>query len=243
MTAGTQKSFNRESKFYKVKFSQIQNSKILRISSRFHNPHTQALTDYLFSKPVTKISKIITRPAKRGTLPKAKPEGTVYAIKTGQLKNSFVDVSEAELVTENFYNDKERAQTVFGDVLIASTGKVSLGKVDINQLEDLAVVDGHITILKINNNKYNSQFLTYFLRSILGAFQIERDYTGATNQIELYTSEIEDFDIPNISLSEQENIVSKISKQLEAQKEIEKQITMKQNQINELIENAIKNID
>ena len=239
MTAGTQKSNAKISKYYKVGFSQIQNSKIMRMSSRFHNPNTQDLTEFLFSKQTTKISKIITRPVKRGKQPIADEDGTVYAIKTGQLKNDFVDISASVLVTENFYYQNERAQTIFGDILIASTGKVSLGKVDFNQIKEKSVVDGHISILKIDNEKYNSRFLTYFLRNILGAYQIERDFTGATNQIELASSEIENFDIPNISIKEQEKIVGKISKQLNKQKEIENNIADKQNKINELIENII----
>jgi len=47
------------------------------------------------------------------------------------------------------------------------------------------VVDGHVSIVRIDPEKYNSLFFVYFFRSILGYFQFERDFTGATNQIEL----------------------------------------------------------
>jgi type I restriction enzyme S subunit len=125
--------------------------------------------------------------------------------------------------------------------LVASTGKVSLGRVDLVEIEQELVADGHISIIRVDNRKYNCQFLTYFLRSILGVFQIERDYTGATNQIELYSSEIENFDIPDFSLDKQAEIVMKIKTQIDAQNVIDQQIEQKQEAISKIIEQALTN--
>ncbi|MCD4664727.1 MAG: restriction endonuclease subunit S, partial [Bacteroidales bacterium] len=115
-----------------------------------------------------------------------------------------------------------------------------LGKVDIVEFEDDAVVDGHVSIITIDEFKYNRLFFVYFLRSILGAFQIERDFTGATNQIELYADQIEAFLIPYIPLKLQEKIANRIKKALDKQKTIESRIEEKQNEINKIIEEAIK---
>ena len=123
---------------------------------------------------------------------------------------------------------------------MAVTGKVSLGKVDYVDFEHDGLADGHIAILRIDSEKYNPLFLTYFLRSILGTYQIERDYTGATNQIELYAAETSNFKIPNISLAEQEKIVTEIKNKLDAQKAIEVKIEEKQKEIGAIIEAAIR---
>lgn len=85
-------------------------------------------------------------------------------------------------------------------------------------------------------------FLTYFLRSILGIFQVERDYTWATNQIELWAPEIENFKIPNISLPEQQKIVDEIKLELDKQEQIKKDIELERSKIDELIEDSIRNI-
>lgn len=240
MTAGTQKSLIKSFKWYDVPHEDISISDILRFSTRFHNPLTQQLTDILLSKPTIKLCEIVTQEIKRGVQPKADENGEFYAIKTGQLKNAYIDISEADMVTTEFYESKTKAQTQQNDVLIASTGKVSLGKVDVYEFEEDAVVDGHVSIVRVNKEKYNNWFLTYFLRSILGTFQIERDYTGATNQIELYPEQISAFAIPDINLTEQEKIVEKIKSQLNEQKEIEQQIEEKRKQIRQLIEETIK---
>lgn len=240
MTAGTQKSYPKTFKIYKTSFSQIQKSKTLRVSSRFHNPLTQKLTNILFSKQTIKLKKILLEKVKRGINPQYDLNGNIPVIKTGHLKNVHIIISKDEFVSINFYNKKKNAQVNKNDILIASTGKVSLGKIDIVSIDKKLIADGHVSIIKIDKNKYNCLFLVYFLRSILGTFQIERDYTGTTNQIELYVNEIENFDIPNISLKEQIRIVEKINSEIEVQKNIDKQIIQKQNKISELIENLIK---
>jgi type I restriction enzyme S subunit len=240
MTAGTQRSNLKETSIYKVTFSLITKSNIVRVSSRFHNPKMQFFYERLHSKPTLKVKDILLEKTHRGASPQYDAEGDIPVIKTAHLKNDFIEISEDEFVNEDFYKKIIRSQVFENEVLIASTGKVSLGKVDIVASDQNFVVDGHITILRVNQSLYNPLFLTYFLRSILGAFQIERDFTGATNQIELYTSEIESFDIPNFKLEVQAKIVEKIKTQLNAQKEIDKQIEEKQKEINRIIEESIK---
>lgn len=240
MTAGTQHSNPKEKSIYKVPFSSIAKSNILRVSCRFHNPKIQFLYERLHSKPILKIKNILLEEAHRGVSPQYDTDGNIPVIKTAHLKNESIEISEDEFVNEDFYKKSIRSQVFENDVLIASTGKVSLGKVDIVLSDQNLVVDGHITILKVNQDLYNPLFLTYFLRSILGAFQIERDFTGATNQIELYSSEIENFEIPDFTLEEQTEIVEKIKTQLDEQKVIDRQIEEKQQAINKIIEDAIK---
>ena len=240
MTAGSQKSDTRILKHYKVNFSQVKSSKIGRISSRFHNPITQELTTVLRGKPTIQIRDITTESVQRGKQPKNDPEGVIFAIKTAQLKNGYFDFENCDLVSTNFYESSNRGKVQFGDILISSTGKVSLGKIDIVDFEDEGIVDGHVSIIRIDQEKYNGLFLTYFLRSLLGTFQIERDYTGATNQIELYRDEIESFEIPDISIDEQERLSQRIKNALDKQRDLEKEIKEQQSKINEIIEEAIK---
>lgn len=240
MTAGTQKSNTKTFKYFSIPFNQIQTTIIFRFSSRFHNPTTQELTKILKRYSTVKVGKIITEKVHRGVQPKFEPEGEVYAIKTGQLKNGYIDLSECEMVSQEFYQNNKSAKVREGDILIASTGKVSLGKIDLIEFESNAIVDGHVSIVRLDERQYNKLFFTYFFRSVLGTFQVERDFTGTTNQIELYADQIEAFDIPDISLKKQESIVEKIKSELDKQKEIERQIGKKQKEISRIIETAIK---
>ena len=160
-------------------------------------------------------------------------------IKTGHLKNSYIEISQDEFVDRDFYNSSERSRVQKGDILISSTGKVSLGKIDLVEIRQNLVVDGHVSIIRINERKYNPLFFVYFFRSILGYFQIERDFTGATNQIELYANEISNFQIPDIPLKSQQKIVDEIKAELDKQEEMKKKIETQRNKIDEIIEKAI----
>ncbi len=240
MTAGTQQSNVKEKLIYQFPFSQIAKSNIFRFSCRFHNPKTQFLNKILFSKPTIKIKNVVSEKVHRGISPDYDSNGEIPVVKTAHLKNGYLDISQEEFVKEEFYAKNSRAQIQRNDVLVASTGKVSLGKIDIVETDQNLVIDGHISVIRLNETKYNPLFLTYFLRSILGTFQIERDYTGSTNQIELYSAEIEYFDIPDFSLAKQAEMVEKIKTQIDAQNLIDQQIEQKQQEISAIIEKAIK---
>lgn len=240
MTAGTQKSNVRSLSTFSMPSSQLRRSNIFRFSSRFHNPFTQKLMDILSEYPTIKVADVITEKVKRGVQPRALPDGEVYAIKTAQLKNNYIELEDCEKVSLDFYEKNARAQLKQGDIVMSSTGKVSLGKVDLIEFEEEGIADGHISIIRIDESKYSKLFFIYFFRSILGAFQIERDFTGATNQIDLYADQIEAFRIPDIPIEKQEKIVELIKKELDAQKEIQKQIDDKQSEISTMIEAAIK---
>ena len=240
MTAGTQIAKDRTLRTFENDFSEVARSDILRFSTRFHNPPTKKLMDFLGSMNTIKIKDVLSECIHRGVGPEYNPGGGIPVIKTGHLKNSYIEISQEEFVNQSFYDSSERARVRKGDTLISSTGKVSLGKVDIVETDQELVVDGHISIVRIDTQKYNRLFFIYFFRSILGYFQIERDFTGATNQIELYANEISNFQIPDISLKSQQKIVDEIKTELDKQEEMKKKIETQRNKIDEIIENAIK---
>ncbi len=240
MTAGTQIAQDRKLRLFKTDFSEFSRSSILRFSNRFHNIPTKKLMEFLDNVKTLEVKDVLFSAIHRGTSPKYNQDGEIPVVKTGHLKNGYIEISQEEFVDQNFYNSSTRPQIKIGDILIASTGKVSLGKIDILEDDQDLVVDGHISIIRIDDRKYNSLFFVYFFRSILGYFQIERDFTGATNQIELYADEISRFKIPDISLKDQQKIVGEIRAKLDAQEEMNRKIEAERNKIDEIIESAIK---
>ncbi len=240
MTAGTQIAENKKLRTFESNFQDLSRSNILRFSTRFHNPPTRKLMDFLDGIKILQVKDILLELVHRGASPKYNADGKIPVVKTGHLKNGYIEISQEEFVDIDFYNSSIRSQVKQGDILIASTGKVSLGKIDLLEDNQNLVADGHISIVRINNKKYNSKFFTYFFRCILGYFQIERGFTGATNQIELYADEISNFQIPNISLSKQQKIVNEIKTELDKQKEMNRKIEEERNKIDKIIEKAVK---
>ncbi len=240
MTAGTQIAQDRKFRLFQTDFSEFSRSSILRFSTRYHNIPTKKLMKLLDNIKTLEVKDVLLCVIHRGTSPKYNPDGEIPVVKTSHLKNKYIEISQEEFVDQNFYNLSTRSQIKSGDILIASTGKVSLGKIDILESDQDLVADGHISIIRIDNRKYNCLFFIYFFRSILGYFQIERDFTGATNQIELYTDEISRFKIPDISLKNQQKIVDEIKTELDAQEDMNRKIEVERNKIDEIIEKAIK---
>lgn len=239
MSAGTQIAQNRTLRTFKTDFNELARSGILRFSTRFHNPPTKILMDFLDCIETLQVKDVIYNNIHRGANPKYNPDGEIPVVKTSHLKNEYIEISQDEFIDQDFYNSSTRSQVKEGDILIASTGKVSLGKIDLLEDEQSLVADGHVSIIRVNEDKYNRLFFTYFFRSILGYFQIERDFTGATNQIELYANEITNFQIPNISLKEQQKIVDEIKAELGKQEEMKQKIEAERNKIEEIIKKVI----
>lgn len=238
MTAGTQIAQNRTLRVFETNFEELSRSEIVRFSTRFHNPPTKNLMLFLDSMETLQVKDVVES-YEKGIQPTYNLNGEIPVVKIANLKNGFIDFSEPEYITETDYLELNEAKKLKqNDIIICATGKVSLGKIDFYDYEKDAITTVDNFILRLNKN-YNPLFFTYFFRSILGAFQVERDYTGATNQIHLYWNEISNFQIPNISLEAQQKIVDEIKAELDKQELLKQQITTERNKIDKIIEECI----
>lgn len=238
MTAGTQIAEEKETRTFNINFSEFSRSDNLRFSTRFHNIPTKKLMDILDSIKTLQIKDIIES-FEKGVQPIYNPDGEIPVTKIANLKNGYVDFSEPEFITREFYSkldDKKKLKQ--NDIIICATGKISLGKIDFYDYENESITTVDNYILRLNE-KYNPLFIAYFFRSILGYFQIERDFTGATNQIHLYWEQISNFQIPNISLKFQQKIVSEIKEELDKQEEMRNNIEKERGRIDEIMEEVI----
>lgn len=239
MSAGTQNSEPKGLRVSRCNSSELARNKTLRLSARANNNATQELMEILTKIPLLHVKDIIVEEIHRGVGPAYDEDGEIPVVKTAHLRNGDVLTSAEEFVTEEFYNKKLRAQVHKGDILLASTGKPSIGKIDliVNDIDYFA--DGHVSIIRIDEAKYNKKFFVFWFRCILGYFQIERDYVGCTNQVELYEEQIKDFLIPDISLKEQGALVEMVEAELQAQENARSSIKKYRNQIDEIIFAAI----
>ena len=240
MTALTQSLNNRKLKTFNINLNELIKSENYRISTRFHNIPTKKMMNILDWMKTVRIKNILSENIHRWASPKYDDFWNIPVVKTGHLKNWYIEISKDEFVNEDFYKSSERSNIRKNDILIASTWKGSLWKIDLVETNKNLVCDGHITIVRIDKNKYNVLFLTYFLRSILWIFQVERDYTGATNQVELYSNEIWNFKIPDINKDYQQKIVDEIKKELDKQEKIKGNIEIERKKIDKLIEESIR---
>jgi hypothetical protein len=158
------------------------------------------------------LKSLCTRPIKRGVQPEY-DDSEIYAVKTGTLKNGWLDWEEAQSVSEDFFeNMKRRAGLRRNDVLVSSTGVGSLGKVDIYERDEPALADGHISIVRINAENYEPALLIQLLRHRVVQWQIEQGLTGSTNQIDIYPNQIESLRVPRLDSDVRKKLLAKVTR-------------------------------
>lgn len=180
-----------------------------RLHYLFFHPKLEVIDAFKKKYKTIYLKDICSEIIHRGKQPEYNDFG-IMVIKTVDLKNLFIDYKNTLKVTQDFFESKPQAHIKKGDILIASTGYVSLGKVDVFNRDESAFADGHISIVRLKDD-YDPYFVTYFLRSSLGQLQFEKWFTGSSGQIEVQPSDLEKFIIPDIILSKQKEIGKKIT--------------------------------
>lgn len=238
MTYGTQKNGNTNFCITNSRFSNITDSKY-RVSTRANNSIIKEIYKILKEFGTIKTKDIVIEPIHRGKSPNYDKNGKIPVVKTAHITNNGINTVFDEFVNDEFYKKKVDAQLKKGDILLTSTGKPSIGKIDIYESEDNAIADGHLSIIRINKRKYNPRFFVYFIRSVLGYVQLEKEYVGCTNQIELYPDSINSILLPNIDLELQDKIVEEIDKKIEKQNEFKSKINIQKEKIRMILNSII----
>ena len=156
--------------------------------------------------------KAISTFAKRGKTPKY-GKSELLIIKTAHNYPDGIRFEEAPHASEEFLaNLPKEFYLKPGDILINSTGTGSVGRVGFFEYyHKPCTVDGHITILRINQKLVVSKYVFYYLSSSSGQSALLSKASGSTHQVELYVNEILDLALPLPSLDEQQRIAEILS--------------------------------
>lgn len=206
--------------FMFLPFDKIQD----RLHFSYNHPNERILNDFTRKYSLTTLGDIILDSIVRGEQPEYSEEG-VTVIKTIDLKNGSIDYNSK--VSKEFFEQHSQSHITKNDILIASTGIGSIGKVDVYESDEPAMVDGHISIVRLKQG-YNPHFIAFYLRSLLGKIQFDKYWTGSSGQIEIQPYDLEKFIVPDNSIKgvgekEQQEIVSKINDQLSELKKVRKE--------------------
>lgn len=240
MTYGTQISTNSRLNAFKCNIKNLDGNNI-RMSVRANSDIFKKVEKILKNNEVIKLKDIISENVHNGSKPYYVENEEIPVVKTAYLTNNGIDTKNIlEYTTKENFEKHVDAQLKKNDILICNIGKCSCGKIDIKEDELESFGANEVTIIRVNSSLYNAKFLLYVLRSIFGIYQIEKAYTGTTNQIHLNPKDVEKFIIPNISIKQQEKIVEEIDEKIKEQNEIEKEIVKELEIIEKALLNAIK---
>lgn len=139
--------------------------------------------------------KFLSDKIDRGTPPNYTKEHITKVVNQATFSKGFFDKSDIKFSSINA--NQSRGLLKKKDILIASTGGGVLGKTLYYQENDTYVADSHVTIMRINSEKYNSK-LIYYLLSVNYELINGTMAQGSTNQIELQKNLLANFYVPYI---------------------------------------------
>jgi restriction endonuclease S subunit len=164
-------------------------------------------------------------------------DGEYYYISMATVKNYYFEKNDAKKVSLEYSNNNQN-KTVKKDDIIMTRSGMAIGKFALIEDEEIKGIYADFT-MRIRLKKYIPRLAYYYFRSDFFQHLITTNKKGLQNH-NIFPSQIQEFPIPDWSEEKQTEIVEKIKLRIDAQKEIDKQIEEKQNQISVLIENAIK---
>lgn len=186
----------------KINLSELKTG--FRLDSEFYQP------DYIFlekelqafcCKKIRHFAKVTD--GEHGSV-KLRDNGIKY-LTAENVKKGFVDITKVRYVDEEVDRRNARATVRIGDVLISIKG--TLGEVAVaedwllpaNMNRDVAIIKPFV------KSEILSEYLTIFLMSKFGSFQAKREGSGGVQQM-ITLGRLREFQIPIISVTDQEEI-------------------------------------
>jgi len=135
-----------------------------------------------------------------GTCEKYYRNTGIPMIRTGNLKEGFLDSSKMKYVTHDFHQKHKKSQLKPGDLLIARHGKHGQACLVPESFSEANCLN--VVIVRVNKDHFNPLFLQYLFNSNLIRQSIESKSAGSTQTV-INTSEIARTLFPKPSLHEQ----------------------------------------
>lgn len=220
-----------------------QNSKSfdLRSSHKFHNPAYFEVDNILHKLGCKKIKYSLAKDIRLGagvSPSDIDQNASTYFISPAAMSKGYVSLSEAWVVSQDYFEkNKKRFAVKKGDILLRRSG-MSIGKVAIVQDEMDAVYSDFMMRVQFNPKLAYPKFVYYFFNSILFQSLIERDKKGLQLP-NIFPSQIKNFPIPDISISQQIALADEIQSEMDIQNSSIKQILKKRKEIEKHVLDAI----
>jgi type I restriction enzyme, S subunit len=155
----------------------------------------------------------ISQYIQRGKSPKYTEKSIVKVVSQKCVQWSGFDISQARFIEESTLNSyKDERFLKKNDLLWNSTGTGTVGRVAIieDEITETVVADSHVTVVRLNNNIANSQFLYRWLSSHYVQNKLNGAWSGSTNQVELNLTTVKQQFVPLPPITEQERIANKV---------------------------------
>ena len=186
----------------------------------------------------------ITSYIQRGKSPKySEEENNYFIINQKCIRWNNLQCEFKKFVTPVFWDSLSQERFLqAGDILWNSTGTGTIGRAYLFNGDELnsAIVDSHVTIVRVKKDDILSKFLFYFIMSPFVQYKIETMQNGSTNQVELGRTEIKNTRINLPTIDEQKQIVAEIEKRFVVADKVEKMIIINLEKAKQLKQSILK---
>lgn len=236
-------------------FNQLKNIKLFSLSledfasetdtrfgCRFHNKAGQFIEEFLKSKTNKRIKDFISEPIVLGSSvspSQYEEDGNYFYVAMSNIKNWQFEEEDCKRVGDDFYKQNIKKTIQVHDILMARSGEGTIGKVAIIEDEEQEGVFADFT-MRIRLTGINPWFAYYYFRTEIFQHMVYTHKKGLGNNTNIFPSQVKNFPMPDFSPEQQQEIVNKVEKELNKQKDIEMQILEKQAKISKIIEDTIR---
>lgn len=136
----------------------------------------------------------VERRIRRGKLPDYVEDGDIPVINSKHVGKTHVEFEDNRMTTSAFVTDPRNRHGLIKkfDVLLNSTGYITIGRCQV-VLDDIpAFVDGHVSVIRPKAG-LDPVYLSLFLNALPGQLQTEQGWTGSSGQIELRPETISNY--------------------------------------------------
>ena len=188
-----------------------------RLDAEYYQPKFDELEAKIAETHTLRLLGSLLTLNQRGAQPDYVEEG-LPVINSKHVREGEVILSENRFAT---VPDKNNALLIQkGDVLINGTGVGTIGRSAPYMHEQEAIPDNHVTILR--TDKLNPIFLSVYLNSIAGKYQVDKYFKGSSGQIELYPNDIACFYVPLVNVKVQTKIAALVEQSFTLKSESER---------------------
>lgn len=216
--------------------SMFSNNQDMRFSVKYHRPAGRFVKQQLRKMSDLSIKHFLSEPIELGASISTKDyneHGEYVYISMATIKKWRFDSETAALVDISYSSKNGNKSVKKYDIIMARSGEGTIGKVALIE-EDLKGIFADFT-MRIRLKNYNPYFAYYYFRTSYFQYLIEVYKKGLGNNTNIFPVVIKELPIPNISLKEQEIIVSKIKQNMDQQLIIRKRIDSVRNKISKYI--------
>lgn len=162
-----------------------------RMDAEHFQPKYTRLWHHLDKKGAQAVGEFCPMP-RRGVQPAFVENGDVLVIDSKAVRPGELSPSADERTSREFLDDPRnaKANVGFGDVLLNSTGRGTLGRAACWLRREPAMADNHVAILRPDPKVCLPVYLALFLNSPPGLAQSEMFQTGSSGQLELYPIDV-----------------------------------------------------